>query len=340
MTVAIFDHNEKNLLLQNSVTALLHLAQRRGACLHKLLHGTQIFEQDLSRPDSRCHHRDWLTLLGRCQQLASPELPFILADALLHNPALALSQSLPKAPHLAGCLRQLWYFRHQMLPGVFTLVQHTEQYRVLLLKPALQLGPQQGFILNLAMALLVQLIQHHTGRGNNLRVQLKQAAPSHPAQISSYWPCPVSFGQPVDALYIPHELWFQPWPEHHAGEFRAYRRACYQLNRRLPRQRGLFEILQRQLYRTMPATLSLEQAASLLGCSSSSVKRLLQQQGSSYAALADDLRCDLATLLLCQGKLSNKQLASQLGYSDEHNFRRAFKRWTGNVPSSLRLPVS
>lgn len=188
------------------------------------------------------------------------------------------------------------------------------------------------------LALLVQLIQHHTGRGNNLRVQLKQAPPSHAAQISSYWPCPVSFGQPVDALYIPHELWFQPWPEHHASEFRAYRRACYQLNRRLPRQRGLFEILQRQLYRTMPATLSLEQAASLLGCSSS-VKRLLQQQGSSYAALADDLRCDLATLLLCQGKLSNKQLASQLGYSDEHNFRRAFKRWTGSVPSSLRLPV-
>lgn len=47
MTVAIFDHHEKNLILQHSVTALLQIAQRRGACLHKLLHGTQIFEPDL-----------------------------------------------------------------------------------------------------------------------------------------------------------------------------------------------------------------------------------------------------------------------------------------------------
>ena len=39
--------------------------------------------------------------------------------------------------------------------------------------------------------------------------------------------------------------------------------------------------------------------------------------------------------LLQQG-MSNKELASRLGYSDEHNFRRAFKRWTGLLPSQLR----
>ena len=68
MLPAAFTLNDKNLLLRHGVTDLLQLAQRRGANLHKLLHGTQIFEQDLSLADSRCHHSDWLTLFERSQK--------------------------------------------------------------------------------------------------------------------------------------------------------------------------------------------------------------------------------------------------------------------------------
>lgn len=337
MLPGAFNLSDKNLLLRHGITDLLQLAQRRGANLHKLLHGTQIFEQDLSLAESRCHHRDWLTLVARSQQLASPELPFILADSLLHNKHSSLCQSLPLAANLATSLRQLYYFRHQLLPGLFVLLRKTDSHLSIVLKPAVQLGAQQAFIIKLAMAFLVRLVQLGTQSADALNIQLKQTAPAHLAHFNSHWPCPVRFSQPLDALHIPLSLWYQPFITRQAAGFRDLSRACYQLNRRLPPQRGLFELIQRQLYRALPQQASLDQLASYLGLSSSSLKRLLQQQDTHFAALADDLRCDLANLLLLQSRLSNRQLASELGYSDEHNFRRAFKRWTGHVPSSVRL---
>lgn len=337
MLPAAFTLNDKNLLLRHGVTDLLQLAQRRGANLHKLLHGTQIFEQDLSLADSRCHHRDWLTLLARSQQLASPELPFILADSLLHNKQSALCQSLPLAANLAASLRQLYYFRHQLLPGIFVLLRKTDSHLSIVLKPAVQLGAQQNFVLTLAMAFIVRLIQLGTQRADELNIQLKQTAPAHLAHFNSHWPCPARFAQPLNAIHIPLSLWYQPFTTRHNTQFRALTRACYQLNCRLAPQRGLLELIQRQLCRTLPQQASLEQIAAYLALSSSSLKRLLQQQNTHFAALADDLRCDIANLLLLQTGCTNRQLASELGYSDEHNFRRAFKRWTGNLPSSVRL---
>jgi AraC-like DNA-binding protein len=64
---------------------------------------------------------------------------------------------------------------------------------------------------------------------------------------------------------------------------------------------------------------------------------LLQQHHTSYSQLLDEVRNQLALSLLNQQDLSNRQLAQRLGYSDEHNFRRAFKRWTGAIPSTFRL---
>jgi len=52
--------------------------------------------------------------------------------------------------------------------------------------------------------------------------------------------------------------------------------------------------------------------------------------------LLDEVRNQLALQLLQQPELSNRQLAERLGYSDPHNFRRAFKRWTGFIPGHFR----
>lgn len=335
-TGPFFQLYDKNIQLQKSITSFLLEAATAGAPLHDLLHGTQIFANDLTQPEGRCHHRDWLTLLERCQPFISPTLPFAAADNLLHNPDHSLCQSLLRAPDLARSLRQLFYFRHQLMPSIFVLVRKSHTRISIIVKAALPLHAQQPLVLHLVMAFLIQLIQLTTGQAAALSLQLK--APPR-AQNVAAWPCKTQFSQPLDALHIPLHLWQQPLAQQDATEFRALTRACYQLNQSLPKHRGIWELIQRQQVKALPGTLTLQQAAVKLGLSPSSLKRLLQLQHTHFAALLDDIRCDLAGFLL-QQQHSNRQLASQLGYSDEHNFRRAFKRWTGNVPSSLRLPVS
>ncbi len=81
---------------------------------------------------------------------------------------------------------------------------------------------------------------------------------------------------------------------------------------------------------------SVDEAASDLHMSSRTLKRKLQQLGTSYQTILDDLRKGLAVEYLTQTEITVDDIAVQLGYSDASNFARAFRRWTGRSPSDYR----
>ena len=58
----------------------------------------------------------------------------------------------------------------------------------------------------------------------------------------------------------------------------------------------------------------------------------LAQEGTSYKALLNRARRDLASSYLQRGKYSIKEIAFLLGFSDAATFTRAFRRWTGQSP--------
>ena len=332
-----FSYQDKILLLQHGCTDLLYLAQRRGALLHKLLSGTSIFEQDIQKPHGRLHHADWLKLLQNCQQLLnSPELPFLLGTTLLHNRYISVSQCLLYAADLKQALSQLLYFRHQLFPGFYVQLYRRQQGIVLEFNTGLTLGQQHSTAMTVLFSLLLSLIKLQLGSSRGISAQLKHQPPALALPYQLHWGCAVSFNQPCDSLLIEHHLWHQAFSAANPAKFAAARRTCRQLNRILPRQRGLLEHICQLQRRALPALLSLEQAAQQLGVSASMLKRQLNLHKTNFAQLLDSVRRDAARQLLQQGCYSNRQLACKLGYSDEHNFRRAFKRWTGLIPSSFK----
>jgi len=50
----------------------------------------------------------------------------------------------------------------------------------------------------------------------------------------------------------------------------------------------------------------------------------------------DGVRRDMSMRYLEDGKLTLAEIAYLLGYSEPSPFHRAFKRWTGSTPQSLR----
>ncbi|WP_215395652.1 helix-turn-helix transcriptional regulator [Rheinheimera oceanensis] len=336
MRIRHFGYQDKILLLQHGSTELLALAQRRGTQLHKLLSGTGIFEQDLHKPHGRLHHNDWLKLLQNCQQqLNSPELPYLLGNALLNSRYISLCQSLQYAQNLRQALAQLYYFRHQLFPCFYARLYQQQHCIIIEFKPALGLASQQAFMLTAVISLLLGLVKQQLGSVCGISLQLQQAA-SHQLQHQLHWGVDVSFNQSVDCISIPHALWQQGFADANALKFNATRRTCRQLNRVLCKQRALPEHICQLQRRALPQLLNQDQVAAALGLSSSSLKRQLNQHNTNFATLLDEVRRDAARQLLQQGHYSNRQLALKLGYSDEHNFRRAFKRWTGLIPSSFK----
>lgn len=80
----------------------------------------------------------------------------------------------------------------------------------------------------------------------------------------------------------------------------------------------------------------LATVAARLNLSERTLKRRLQQHGTSYQQLLDDVRKREAIRLLTYPGLALEQIARELGYTDPANFTRAFRKWTGEVPSSYR----
>jgi AraC-like DNA-binding protein len=83
--------------------------------------------------------------------------------------------------------------------------------------------------------------------------------------------------------------------------------------------------------------LSAEGVARRLGLSTRSLRRALQQAGTSYTNLVDCERSELARKYARQKpSMSGNDSADRLGYKNIPAFYRAFQRWTGMTLSAYR----
>jgi len=75
-----------------------------------------------------------------------------------------------------------------------------------------------------------------------------------------------------------------------------------------------------------------ETVASRLNRSLSTLQRQLQAEGLNYRNLLDDTRRSLADVYLREARFTRAEIAYLLGFSDQSNFSRAYRRWTGRSP--------
>jgi AraC-like DNA-binding protein len=71
-------------------------------------------------------------------------------------------------------------------------------------------------------------------------------------------------------------------------------------------------------------------------CAQATLRRRLRVEGQTYQSVKDDLRRDMALEQLLHGDKSTPEIAALLGYADHSAFYRAFRKWTGGLPSDYR----
>jgi AraC-like DNA-binding protein len=81
---------------------------------------------------------------------------------------------------------------------------------------------------------------------------------------------------------------------------------------------------------------SLGEIAEALGMSTRTLKRRLADEETSFSDVTEQARRDRAMTLLETTELPLDEIADRLGYSDQANFGRAFRRWTGGTPAAFR----
>jgi AraC-like DNA-binding protein len=81
----------------------------------------------------------------------------------------------------------------------------------------------------------------------------------------------------------------------------------------------------------------LEDVARSFHMASTTLRRRLDAEGTSYQQIKDELRRDAAIHQLCTTTLSIADIGSLLGFQEPSAFHRAFKKWSGVQPGEYRL---
>ncbi len=89
-----------------------------------------------------------------------------------------------------------------------------------------------------------------------------------------------------------------------------------------------------ELRRGRPTALGV---ARQLHMSQRTLVRRLEAEGTSFSALLDDMRRQLALRFVCSPRLPLSEVTNLLGFSHVQGFHRAFKRWTGQTPIQYRM---
>jgi AraC-like DNA-binding protein len=81
---------------------------------------------------------------------------------------------------------------------------------------------------------------------------------------------------------------------------------------------------------------SAEDIAELLAMHRRTLSRRLKGSGMGYRAIANEIRFEIARQLLTDTQVPLGQIAAALGYSEASAFTRAFRRWSGQTPTTWR----
>ncbi|MFV3076242.1 AraC family transcriptional regulator [Niveispirillum fermenti] len=84
----------------------------------------------------------------------------------------------------------------------------------------------------------------------------------------------------------------------------------------------------------------LDRVAATLRCSPATLRRMLRQEGTSFQAIKDRLRLEMAQEALARPDLSIADITSLLGFAEPAAFNRAFRQWTGTTPARHRRQIS
>ena len=188
-----------------------------------------------------------------------------------------------------------------------------------------------------AMAILVGMCRlSYDGELNPLAVYLQHPEPDCSARLQAHFHSPVYFGQAKNGMLFSNDVLDTPLPTANAVLAANNDRLIKEYLARLDKSILSAQVRAHLLELLPSGHVNEERMASLLNVSLRSLQRKLKEEGTSFKALLEDTRRELAESYIRDNSLSISEITYLLGFSEPGNFTRAFKRWHRLSPSAYR----
>ncbi len=299
---------------------------------------------DLQPDHHNPHGRVTLDQIVRLYQIAAvetgDEMMGLWSRPIRPRALQHLLTSVREATSLASALYRFSTFWNLLLDDYQCALIETEDALTLKLIPQADHAVQRFghmLILKLAHGLLSWLARHEVAVKG---VGFAFARPDFEEDYAVIFPSQVQFGQPVTSLSFSLDA---------LGPVQV--RSTADLDRFLgkaprdwifTRSQEHTQSLRVRTYLSQAGwdSANLTEAANAMHMTPRTLIRKLEADGTTFQAIKDALRRDIAIRHLQTGLYSIEAIAHEVGFSSAANLHKAFQRWTGNTPSSYRRKSS
>lgn len=169
-----------------------------------------------------------------------------------------------------------------------------------------------------------------------LRVAFRHSAHGTVRRYEDFFGCPVQFGSTGYRLHLPLRALRQEMVAAQPRTAQMIEEAAASELRSLAPEvtTAVSERIRRAIEGHQEARRA--EVARSLGISERTLRRRLQQEGRTFRGLVDQTRRQVALSLLTDPRRSVAEVAQRVGFDGSGSFARAFRRWTGESPSSYR----
>ncbi|MGH8505832.1 MAG: AraC family transcriptional regulator [Stenotrophobium sp.] len=319
--------------------ALAQIAPERGVDPECLCRGLGFGIDDLTQPSTRVSYRQASLMIQRAlAAIPDPALGLTLGTRAtlgsmgLIGHAMAMSATLGDALSLA--------LKHLVLTGAVGYQIELRMHGPLVSLELEHRFPDpeiQSFITEEAFSSALTYARTLSGGA----VQVSRVDFSHTERgtaefAGKVFAAPVNFGSDGNRFVIEAHYMGLPVPTHHPLGLNQALELLEAFARQEQVKDDLCSAVERAAYRTLIGGITLEEIARQLNMSGRTLRRRLAASGVSFETLVENVRKTRALSLLTHSDAAVEHIASETGYSDVRNFRRAFKRWTGVSPSEYR----
>ena len=169
-----------------------------------------------------------------------------------------------------------------------------------------------------------------------LRIELARRR-SDEKILEKHFGCPIRFDAPVDLLVLEEVALARPFVTHNADLLAMLLPALETALEETVKTRSIADDVRAVLGRRMSGERpSVEKVAEEMRLSPRTLQRRLEELGTTYQDLLDDVRRRSARRLLANTDLDAAEVAFLLGFEELNSFTRAFRGWEGTTPTRWR----
>lgn len=241
-------------------------------------------------------------------------------------------------PTLEKALGMIARYFGLMLDDVAVSLEQTDRTARLVLRQCSARGPRHVFLYEALLTFIHGLACWLVRRRIPLtRAEFSYPQPPYVTEYSLLYSSRLRFDQPVVAVWFNAALLALPVLQTRRTVKTFLAQAPENMLVKYKNTDSPVSRVRRLLRRSAPTEWpDLPSLAAHLAVPPSTLRRHLAQDGTSFQAIKDDLRRDLAVHWLAEDHRSVASVAGDLGFAEPSAFHRAFRRWTGGRPGALR----